>query len=195
MNDDPGLELPLDESDALQIQETAHRAIRHAYEQVVTCLARLSSFGAATGLVPFSPVYERQRALAIDDLTHLALHGRRLVDEVGARRRFRTIEVPNAKGKPDGKALPVFETMNSIVHHRRIEIFRTVFETAVAANSSDAFDYIMQRNTFHPLVVVESDRKRILMFRLLNLTETVQDRILGPIIDLCSENGLYLDDE
>jgi ATP-dependent DNA ligase len=48
---------------------------------------------------------------------------------------------------------------------------------------------------FSPLVCLESDRGKKISFEVKEMIETFQVKVLNPIIELCDENKLFLDDD
>lgn len=57
----------------------------------------------------------------------------------------------------------------------------------------DIFD--APNRSFPPIVFVKSDQGDMTAFRLLDLVEIFQEKVLVPIIDLCDEQDLFLNDD
>jgi hypothetical protein len=55
--------------------------------------------------------------------------------------------------------------------------------------------YPILRNSFPPIVMVESDQGSRIKFRLLELIKTFETDVLVPIVQICADAHLFLDDD
>jgi hypothetical protein len=181
---------------------TTRRIIRHAYEEVLTACARLISFSTGGPSIGEGPIDERQELLAMEDLISFAIHGRRLIETTGQQSRFNKIEIVFPSRPivlPRGSKLQkvrIWKVITRIIHNQNIKIIRDTWARealnrttmeAMISNISNIPDY------FPPMVITTS-KEGTIVFPVRELIETFQDKILSPIIDLCSEHHLFLDD-
>jgi hypothetical protein len=180
------------------------RLIRHAYEEVLTACARLISFSTGGPSIDDGPIVERQELLAAEDLISFAIHARRLIENTGQKSRFNKIEivfsgrsmVPTTETLVRSKLqrIRIWKAVTYIIHNTNLYIIRD-------ARSRDAFfggwkEVILSnvaQEFFAPMVVVMS-QKGTIFFPIRELIETFAGKVLSPIIDLCSEHHLFLED-
>jgi hypothetical protein len=168
------------------------RAVRHAYEEVLTACARLVSFATGSPTITDGPIDQRQEILAVEDLIKFAIHARRLIDSTGQTARFNKTEIsfPKASKHPH---IQVRRVLNAILHHRKIILIRNTMSFAILSGKKleEVLDHPNER--LPPVVSVISDRDS-LGFPIRELIETFQDKILTPVIELCAEHHLFLDE-
>jgi len=171
--------------------------IRHAYDQVVNYGARLFSFASGRPLKSDGPLDNRQKLLALDDLAAFAYHARRLMDLTGTKERFLQQEIP---GKTQGKnAIGISRILNVIVHSERIEILRTEFDAALLGSSVNEVMELLVNNSamaeklIPVTVIIKSDHSDHMTFKLEDLIERFQEKILARIIEVCDKAKIYLD--
>ena len=73
---------------------------------------------------------------------------------------------------------------------------RTPFQMILRSGQSlEHYDFssAKPKRSFSPVVFVESDEKA-LAFRLIELAEVFQSKMLCPVIDLCEEYSLFLEE-
>jgi hypothetical protein len=181
-----------------------HDIIRHAYEEVLTACARLISFSSGDPSIGHALINERQETLAIGDLISFAIHARRLIENTGQKSRFNKIEIlfptrPMLRMSVSSRLsklerMRIWKAITYIIHNTRVYIIRDArsreafyrgWEEVIFSNVSQEY--------FTPMVVVMSQEGQI-VFPLRELVETFADKVLSPIIDLCAEHRLYLDD-
>jgi hypothetical protein len=170
----------------------SHAAIRHAYENVTTSSARLFSF--STGRAPTSdgPIADQQTLLASDDLVAFAIHGRRLIENTISGKRARHVLVPVAT-KDAKQYIPITKLINALIHHRDILILRTEQEVRIWSGVRRLEDFLIaNRKSIKPICFVTSEKESI-MFRIEEMVEVFQEKILEQIINLCAENRLWLE--
>jgi hypothetical protein len=169
-------------------------AIRHGYESVLTASARLFSF--ATGKIPETegPIGEHQEVLAADDLLALAIHARRLIDNTISLKRARQVSVRVwIEGKFEYK--PITRINNVIVHNVSLRIFRTEAHLRIALGNWTIDDFMIgTRRYIDPICHVKSDQDNFI-FRIAEFIETFQRKILAPVIEMCEEHHLWLDED
>ena len=94
--------------------------------------------------------------------------------------------------------VPVIRIINLVIHHTRIEIARTFIDMkrwmGVKLAIEDYFESRYERPV-DPLVLVKSAKEPFLVFPLGPLIDVFQQKILSPVIDICGENQLFLDDD
>lgn len=182
------------------IDRSSHSIIRHAYEQVLDSCARLASF--ATGHPPTTegPVGERQEFLAVDDLVSFGIHARRLIENTAGSKRFSNISILSNNSS---KKVPlrIWRIINVLVHHSDVKIVRTTFHLLLLGGASiEELAPLMvigspDNKSFPPLVGVRSEKEKYIIFKINELIDIFQKEILVPIVDLCSEQNLFLDDQ
>ncbi len=199
MSDDHSLEFT-DES-TFKIHNRSYQLIRHAYEELLTRSARLSLFATGRQTRMDGPIDQRQLNLALDDLALFGLHCRRLIDLVGVRQRFRPVEVPLiAHDENPQKSVGFMYLINVFVHLDDVEIFRNKFQIRTVLEGDKGIEYLSDYfgefdDQFEPILAVKSDHSKAIVFRLVNLIEIFQAHVLSKIIDVCGEQGLYLEDD
>lgn len=170
--------------------------IRNAYEEALTAAARVHQF--ATGKEPHSegPLVDRQESLAIKDIETFAYQARRLVENtLGAKRASKVLllAIVDAKTK---EFTPITRVINALVHHQSIYFAGHMTRYRLFDRSGAPLDQMEIQKGFHPrLCVVMSDKGKKYGFVIENLIETFQEKLLEKIIDLCSEQGLWLEDD
>jgi hypothetical protein len=178
---------------ATRIRRDAHRIIRHAYEEVLTACARLISFSTGGPSIGDGPIDERQEMLAIEDLISFAIHARRLIENTGQQARFNKTEIV-FPGRSKLQRLRIWKIINGIIHNRKVEIIRDIWSReALFRNRLEVVLANIPNENFPPMVIVTSE-KGIMVFPVRELIETFQEKILSPVIDLCAEHHLFLED-
>lgn len=174
--------------------------IRHAFEQAVLRLARLSLFadrGEAAGLS--YTVTERQEQLAVDDCLHLAISLRRLIDALALRELSltRVISTPARAGsiKPVGD-LPttnLHELLNKIIHSQFIELYAFSFQVERDDDVEEAYKKVINKEDFRidPLIAVRSDRGPVSIVSMNDFCLAC-DEIIEAAEDHASEQKIYL---
>lgn len=178
-----------------QIRKKQHGIIRFDYEQLLTHCARLASFAASEPVYWGSPVSKRQDELAAADLVSFAIHARRLMNNTFQPKRFSHVCVP-AVLKDTRTQVPIRSVINAIVHHDSLQVVRTKFEIMLLANMlsvEDIVDFHKLKTPISPTAIIEWDKGRMIILRLRDLAGLFETGVLDPIIDLCTEQGLYLD--
>lgn len=171
--------------------------IRHAYDQVVTCGARLFSFATGRLLKSDGPIDNRQKLLALDDLAAFAYHARRLMALTDTQKRFLEIEIPGSY--QDLSAIRISRILNTIVHSERIEILRTEFDVALLNKTREEVIELLVKNSaiaenlIPVTVIIKSDQVNHMTFKLEDLLERFQEKILNGIISVCDESKIFLD--
>lgn len=180
---------------AFKIEKRSHKIIRHAYEQVVTACARLASFSTGTRTATSGPIDDRQETLAHDDLVDFAIHARRLIENTTKKKRFSCVSI-QSHHRSDQTPVQVMALINVIVHHEDIEIIRSTLKAHILSGVKyDLYELVTLPNrNIPPVVIVKSDRRKLFVFKLTDLVEIFQKEMLRPIIDLCAEHDLYLED-
>jgi hypothetical protein len=186
---------------ATYIDHRAHRVIRHAYEEALTACARLISFSSGGPSIGDGPVTDRQEILAMEDLISFAIHARRLIETTGQKSRFNKIEIvfstrPIAfpDWQPKLQKIRIWKAITRVIHNQNVEVIRdTRTRAALSRSWMEVILSNLPRGYFAPFAIVKSD-EGIIVFPVRELIETFQDKILSPIIDLCSEHHLYLED-
>ena len=173
--------------------------IRHAYEQVITYAARLAAFSTAKLTKSNGPIGERQEILALDDLASFAYHARRLIALTGTQRMFSNVSIPG-KYKEE-RTVRIKEILNVIVHHVKITIVRTKLIAYIIKYGVEGRDPMealakynhLSKTLIPPIVAIKSERVDSIVFKIENLIEVFQDKILSKIINVCYEHKIYLD--
>lgn len=174
----------------------ARAPIRHAYDQVLTRLARLAAFGSCPLLTSWGEVDQRVEDLAIDDLIALAIHLRRLLDLTAMKQSASAITV--LAGLESGPAqVPVTRILNGLIHHNSLSIARRKANMLPAPTKVDS-SWIDWHEAFKvrikPLVHLTSNEIPGLAFGVEEFSETVAVKVISAIVDYCGANDLYLED-
>tara|TARA_R110000868_G_scaffold39376_16_gene137205 strand:+ start:9840 stop:10127 length:288 start_codon:yes stop_codon:yes gene_type:complete len=90
--------------------------------------------------------------------------------------------------------------INVFVHLDDVEIFRNKFQIRTVLEGDKGIEYLSDYfgefdDQFEPILAVKSDHSKAIVFRLVNLIEIFQAHVLSKIIDVCGEQGLYLEDD
>lgn len=196
-DDDQGV---LGEWPSIKIEEFRHSVIRHAYENALTAAARLAAFAYCKPTLGNGGLLnERQEQLAADDLISFALSARRLIENTSGKDRFNGVEIQCVVGGKQ-RHLPIWSVIGIIVHHRKIEITRTVLDFMLKAGQFNwqrdlhMLQESPYKDHFPPAVYVKSDRPDAVLFRLGDMVAAFEDKILQPIVDVCAEHQLFLED-
>jgi hypothetical protein len=183
-----------------RIDYDAHRIIRHAYEEVLTACARLISFSTGGPSIGEGPIDERQELLAIEDLISFAIHGRRLIETTGQQSRFNKIEIAFPSRPivlPRGSKLQkmrIWKVITRIIHNQNINIIRDTWAREALYRTMMEVMISNIPNDYFPPMVITTSKEGTIVFPVRELIETFQDKILSPIIDLCSEHHFFLED-
>ena len=189
---------------ATSIGYDRQRLIRHAYEEVLTACARLISFSTGGPSIDDGPIVERQELLAAEDLISFAIHARRLIENTGQKSRFNNIEivfsgrsmVPTTETLVRSKLqrIRIWKAVTYIIHNMNLYIIRDArSREALFRGWKEVILSNIAQEYFAPMVVVMSQQGTIL-FPIRELIETFAAKVLSPIIDLCSEHHLFLED-
>jgi hypothetical protein len=188
------------------IEIGSHRAIRHAYENVLNACARLASFAMAGPLTTDDPITERQEILAADDLVTFGIHARRLIENTVSKKRFRQVTIgPGSKQQEVGIPITgIVDIIDTLIHHREVKVVRHLFALELERRTVSVPEFIQSHGHlmrkgggdkyFSPIVFVTSDRHKNISFDIAELIETFEHQILKPIITICDEHKLYLED-
>jgi hypothetical protein len=178
-----------------ELPHSARELIRHAYEQLVTRAARLSSFASSTVLPGWSDVTERQEQLALDDLITFAIYTRRAVENSGRHKEFHQATM-NVFYGADPKPISIMEVVNIVIHHRFIYLFRrgSDFKSSVLQQGGDMAEWMESyRKGIIPAVAIKSGGDNMIGFRISVFLDAVMGEIVEPLVDHCSEHGFYLE--
>jgi hypothetical protein len=169
--------------------------VQHAYDETVEAAARLYSF--ATGRRPKSdgPIGSEQEAQARRDIQTFASQARRLIDTTITLGRAQKIMVHTMI---DGERIwiPFTKVLNAIIHHRELNIMWQIPTEFIYYVS------LTLRLNYHDIVIpsdhaafcsVQSDRGSAIWFTIADYIEIFQAKLLGPIIDLCGEQQVFLE--
>ena len=182
-------------------------AIRHGYENTLTACARLAAFATCRPTESIDRlISDRQTMLAVNDLVAFAINARRLMDSVDMLAEFVNVMVPVVtRDEPLADndlvvtSLAITRIINIIVHHRELEIVRFKSELITWGEDMTVVD-VYKRHVeagnafFSPMMSVQSDRGGRVILKLSSLVEIFERDVLLPIVDNCSEDGLYLSD-
>ena len=186
---------------ALTRVEKNHQVIRHAYENVLTACARLSSFATAKPTDSIDNLINaRQTILATDDLMAFAINARRLMDNGASLDQFANAIIKVTFNDID-TVKPVTRIVNILIHHNDIRIIRFNYELMVLDNPIGGSDFdaqlFLHKNvkSFPPIVRVKSDQNKRVIFDVAELIHVFESKVLAPIVEICAEDKLYLDDD
>ena len=185
-----------------RIEIGSHSVIRHAYENILTACARLGSFATGRERTTDGPISRQQEILAVDDLVSFAIHARRLIENTASSKRFMRVTL-RAYRKPS-ETIAITRIINILVHHRDIEVIRNLFELELKTGLSSPIEALVKyggkenekfNKQFPPIVAIRSETNAFIVFELIELVETFQEKVLIPILDLCAEHHLFLDED
>jgi len=95
---------------------------------------------------------------------------------------------------------PVTRVVNLIIHHNEISITRFNYELSLSKNPIGSPDFdveqLLHKNvkSFSPIVEVESDQHKRIIFGIADLIHTFESEVLVPIVEICTEDQLFLTD-
>jgi len=189
------------------IEIGSHNVIRHAYQNVLNACARLASFAMGGPLTTDDPITQQQEILAADDLVAFAIHARRLIENTASKKRFRQVTIGSGS-KQNEVSIPatgIVDIIDTLVHHREIKVARHLIALELARRnvSMDEFFEVHghlfgkgnDNKYFSPIVFVNSDKNKNISFDIEELIEVFEARVLRPIIKLCDEHKLYLEND
>lgn len=177
--------------------------VRQSYANAIDTTARLTTYSLAQRLVHTDDeVAERCRQLAADDLVHLSISLRRLIESTSLYDRANNVWVSKLKfASNDFEArairsdvISLWKVLGVVVHSRMIEVVDS--ETALAVwFSDDRWDTLMKRAFYKPqwidpVCLVRSDRTK----EAFHLSEfSGQAAILLECArEACDAQGLFL---
>jgi len=172
----------------------SHSSIRHGYVNVLNAAAHLYSFASGKTPETSGPIATQQEVLAADDLLTLAIHGRRLITNTITLKRAAQVGVRVwIRGKPGRRAIT--RLINMVVHHTELDIIRTENILKIMGGKW-TIDDLMTENTksIDPICIVTSDQPNPLIFKVTEFVETFQEKILVPIVEVCHEHHLWLEE-
>jgi hypothetical protein len=175
----------------------SHDVIRHAYQNVLNACARLASFATSVPITTDGPIERQQELLAADDLVTFGIHARRLIENTTKAERFTQVTVRHVSKSGEWERIKVTRIINILIHHKDIYII-TREQFKFTRDPEEMFRrylyYLATDRHFPAIVSVTSDRYQTISFQARELVETFQVKILNPIIDLCAEQDLFLED-
>jgi hypothetical protein len=173
----------------------SHDVIRHAYQNVLNACARLASFATSASPTTYGPIERQQKLLAADDLVTFGIHARRLIENTTKAERFTQVTVRHVS--KSGERIQITRIINILIHHKDIYIIMRE-EFKFTRDPDEMFRrylyYLAADRHFPAIVFVTSDRDQTISFQVRELVETFQAKVLNPIIDLCAEQDLLLED-
>lgn len=171
--------------------------IRHAYDSVLTRLARLAAFSTCPLLSKWGEADQRLEDLAVDDLIALAIHLRRLLELTSQKAAAsKVLMTAFVGGAP--KQLPITRVANNLIHHTRLEILRrkSDFMPPPTREKPESWAEFLRASHIglHPLAWLSSDQVENLAFRVDAFAEAIAKEVVAPVINYCDDNGLYLEE-
>ena len=126
-----------------------------------------------------------------------ALNARRLMDNATSLGKFTDTKLEVVADGSINRS-PITRIINAIIHHRRINIIRFNYELKDLSDPKNwTAENVLHKNItyFAPVISMESDQGRRFAFKLWKLVNVFESEVLVPIVDACSEDNLYLDDD
>jgi hypothetical protein len=182
-----------------------HHLIKHSYDQAVMRTARLASYGESGELLELSSdIIGRQTQLAVDDMIHLAISLRRLIDGVAIESSALNIDVPliillrhenRIVGHRVDGAVALRTLVNKLIHSTRIEIINFGYQSMPDLSEREALAQILDLagNKIRPVCAVRADTKTRWLFHLSELC-VAASKLLEIAADKAADARLLLDD-
>jgi hypothetical protein len=173
-------------------------------------LSRLASFATGGPTTTDGPIGEQQEILVVDDLATFAIHARRLIENTATASRFRQVMVRRFSYKAlidlyempiyraSIESVPITRVINVLIHHKLLDVVRSTFQAELLLRRYGIYEVLARyggsnNRYFSPIVFVQSNENQTILFEIKELMETFQSHVLNLIIELCSEQRLYLD--
>ena len=170
----------------------AHSVIKHAYDNAISASARLYSFASGESPKTDGPIGEQQEILATDDLLAFAIHSRRLIENTISIQRARQTLVPVAV-TGSRQHISITRIINVLVHHKKILVIRSEKHLKIHFRAASLHDLLHDDDhKISPICIVTSDKDVALIFKIQEMIEIYQEKVISPIIDLCDEHHLFL---
>ena len=181
-----------------------HAVIRQSYDEVVRSVARLASYGVAGELLELgADVTNRQTQLAIDDLIHLAIAGRRLIKSVSSSKDAKNIRIPQIRLLEDGRhiighrihsMIDVLDALNRLVHSVSVNVIGYEWQALDLSVENALARYMRLGPTkLMPVCAVTNEKNETAIFHVISLCHAMSE-----VLDLAAQRGiqheLYLED-
>ena len=181
-----------DLADWPKVKLGAHSVIKHAYENAISASARLYSFATGESPKTDGPIGDQQEILATDDLLVFSIHSRRLIENTISLQRAKHTLVPAAVAG-SRQYISMTRIINILVHHKKILVVRSEKHLKIHFHAASLHDLLHDDDhKIQALCIVTSDKDSVLIFRIQEMLEIYQEKIVNPIIDLCDEHHLFL---
>jgi len=174
-------------------------SIHHAYEGALNCAVRLSLFASGSPTFSDGPIDERQKTLALEDLTNFSYHARRLLKLTDTEHLALSTNIKATEGEKT--SLNIKRILGVIIHHEALAIIRTQFDLDLintnVSDNDDMGDLLIRsikttKQRLPVAIITKSDTSKTISFLLKDLINAYQDRILIGIIEECERHRIYL---
>ena len=118
------------------------------------------------------------------------------MDLTTTKARFKNVYILGVSGGKRSE-LSIRRIIDIIIHHEQIEIVRTELKAQLLLGRVHPFEVLATVDpdrAFSPIIILKSDRSEMNVFKLENLVEIFQKKILNVIVALCGEHGIYLEE-
>jgi hypothetical protein len=142
-------------------------------------------------------VDQRLEDLAVDDLIAASIHVRRLL-ELTAQKSMASKVMVSAFVRGEPQDLPLTRLINGVIHHTSMKVIRRRSDTLPAPTKDNPESFVQFYQAvyvgLHPVIWLSSDLVDHLAFRVDFFAAGIAKEILGPIVEYCDDNELYLED-
>ena len=98
------------------------------------------------------------------------------------------------------RTVSMWRLLGVIVHHEFVEVVRYQLQVkALIRATPEAFLGDMldgaEKYYFQPKIFIKSDKSGLLIVDILEITDLFLERLLHPIVSVCENQGLYLEED
>ena len=180
----------------------APHIVRHAMREARNRAARLLAFGSCIMYAEHNPASRDQALLAIDDLVSFALHVRRALENLGARKKFRDLKLIIGRSPVATKYIEdtteqtditFLQILGRIVHSKGLGIALTDAKTNKLVNKNGVFPKVGDYYPHHFWLKSDKPGDFVICIESFVLTYL---REVEPILDtMCWEAGFISPNE
>lgn len=180
------------------------KVVRASYESCLNAAARLSAFATSKPFPGVTELNRRQDILAIEDLISFCIHARRLIENVGLKKRLSQVKIETS----DGTSLSLWKIIGCLIHHDMLEIIRCgtrfrMLQASIDGASREEFFRKVEgeikkppySEPITPHIIFKSDKIHYTLINLSKFLQIFSQEIFSEVIKVTFEEGLLLLDD
>ena len=178
--------------------------ILYEYDRAMDRLARLYLFANSAPSEDEIEIQERSERLAKDDLLNFSVHCRRLFEITKAFPLAKAIRIPTCKFEKNANSFirrsshkpgeTVWKIINAALHHDKMQIWTSSWDVDIRVFSIEPVKALTTpRQRFRPVVILGSDKVKMICFELRVLVKEIGEEILEPLVEALSSKGVYVE--